>query len=96
MDPGRLWDESGRPLDGRTCPGSVRPLAGLDALGPRHDNRVNCNRIPRAAVYDIPPALPGDSAGQEIALIERGLSLHSAKERRSYKVTTSLTGWAQT
>ena len=36
MDPGRLWDASGRPLDGRSCPGSVRPLAGLDALGPRH------------------------------------------------------------
>ena len=36
MDPGRLWDASGRPLDGRSCPGSVRPLAGLDALGPQH------------------------------------------------------------
>ena len=36
MDPGRLWDASGRPLDGSSCPGSVRPLAGLDALGPRH------------------------------------------------------------
>ena len=36
MDPGRIWDASGRPLDGRSCPGSVRPLAGLDALGPRH------------------------------------------------------------
>ena len=36
MDPGRLWDASGRPLDGRSCPGSVRPLAGLDALRPRH------------------------------------------------------------
>ena len=36
MDPGRLWDASGRPLDGRSCPGSARPLAGLDALGPRH------------------------------------------------------------
>ena len=35
MDPGRLWDASGRPLDGRFCPGSVRPLAGLDSLGPR-------------------------------------------------------------
>ena len=35
MDPGRLWDAYGRPLDGRSCPGSVRPLAGLDALGPR-------------------------------------------------------------
>ena len=35
MDPGRLWDASGRPLDGRSCPGSVRPLVGLDALGPR-------------------------------------------------------------
>ena len=35
MVPGRLWDASGRPLDGRSCPGSVRPLAGLDALGPR-------------------------------------------------------------
>ena len=35
MDPGRLWDASGRPLDGRSGPGSVRPLAGLDALGPR-------------------------------------------------------------
>ena len=35
MDPGRLWDASERPLDGRSCPGSVRPLAGLEALGPR-------------------------------------------------------------
>ena len=37
------------------------------------DNRVNCNRISRAAVYDIPPAPPGVSAGQKIALIAAGL-----------------------
>ena len=38
------------------------------------DNRVNCNRIPRATVYDIPPTPPGDSAGQKIALIATGLN----------------------
>ena len=37
------------------------------------DNRVNCNRIPRVEVCDIPPAPPGDSAGQKIALIATGL-----------------------
>ena len=36
-------------------------------------NRVNCNRISRAAVYDIQPGPPGDSAGQKIALIATGL-----------------------
>ena len=40
MDPGHLWDASGRPLDGRSCPGSVRPLAGLDALGPRQHSAL--------------------------------------------------------
>ena len=45
-----------------------------NARGTAGDNRVNCNRIPRAAVYDIPPAPPGDSAGQKIALIAMGLN----------------------
>ena len=40
-----------------------------NARGTAGDNRFNCNRIPRAAVYDIPPTPPGDSAGQKIALI---------------------------
>ena len=44
-----------------------------NARGTAGDNRVNCNRIPRAAVYDIPPTPPGDSAGQKIALIATGL-----------------------
>ena len=44
-----------------------------NARGIAGDNRVNCNRIPRAAVYDIPPTPPGDSAGQKIALIATGL-----------------------
>ena len=41
--------------------------------GTAGDNRFNCNRILRAAVYDVPPAPPGDSAGQKIALIATGL-----------------------
>ena len=48
-------------------------LIKQNARGTAGDNRVNCNRIPRAAVYDIPPVPPGDSAGQKIALIATGL-----------------------
>ena len=48
-------------------------LIKQNAHGTAGDNRVNCNRIPRAAVYDILPAPPGDSAGQKIALIATGL-----------------------
>ena len=48
-------------------------LIKQNARGTAGDNRVNCNRIPRAAMYDIPPAPPGDSAGQKIALIATGL-----------------------
>ena len=48
-------------------------LIKQNARGTAGDNRVNCNRIPRAAVYDIPPARPGDSTGQKIALIATGL-----------------------
>ena len=44
-----------------------------NARGTPADNRVNCNRKPRAAVYDIPPTPPGDSPGQKIALIATGL-----------------------
>ena len=44
-----------------------------NARGTAGDNRFNCNRILRAAVYDVPPAPPGDSAGQKIALIATGL-----------------------
>ena len=48
-------------------------LIKQNARGTAGHNRVNCNRIPRAAVVDIPPAPPGDSAGQKIALIATGL-----------------------
>ena len=48
-------------------------LIKQNARGTAGDNRVNCNRIPHAAVYDIPPAPPSDSAGQKIALIATGL-----------------------
>ena len=48
-------------------------LINQSARGTAGDSRVNCNRIPRAAVYDIPPAPPGDSAGQKVALIATGL-----------------------
>ena len=48
-------------------------LIEQNARGTAGDNRVNCNRISRAAVCDIPPAPPGDSAGQKIALIATGL-----------------------
>ena len=48
-------------------------LIKQNARGIAGDNRVNCNRIPRAAVYDILPAPPGDSAAQKIALIATGL-----------------------
>ena len=50
-------------------------LIKQNARGTAGDNRVKCNRIPRAAVYVIPPAPPGDSAGQKIALIATGLYL---------------------
>ena len=54
MDPGRLWDASGRPLDGRSCPGSVRPLAGLDALGPRQCTAcATCKKKKKNTNYDI-------------------------------------------
>ena len=53
------------------------PWLSINARGTAGDNRVNCNRIPRAAVYDIPPAPPGDSAGEKIALIATGLKLLS-------------------
>ena len=49
-------------------------LIKQNARGTAADNRVNCNRIPRAAVYDIPPAPSGYSAGQKIALIVTGLN----------------------
>ena len=48
-------------------------LIKQNARGTAGDNRVNCNRIPGAAVYDIPPAPPGDSSWQKIALIATGL-----------------------
>ena len=40
-------------------------LIKQNALGTAGDNRFNCNRLPRVAVYDIPPALPDDLAGQK-------------------------------
>ena len=55
-----------------------------NACGTAGDNRVNCNRRPRAAVYVIPPAPPGDSAGQKIALIATGLKLYRAIVRSKF------------
>ena len=49
-------------------------LIKQNARGTAGDNRINCNRIPRAAVFDILPAPPGNSAGQKIALIATGLN----------------------
>ena len=54
-------------------------LIKQNARGTAGDNLVNCKRIPRASVYDIPPAPPGDSAGQKIALIATGLKTSVAE-----------------
>ena len=43
-----------------------------NARGITGGNHVSCNRITHATVYNIPPAPPGDSVGQKIALIATG------------------------